>query len=319
MKQSKIHIISTINGELNEGMRNVATHISKALEKDYTVRYSRFKNIFSIIKNSYSSYVTIIFAKANKSIYYLSRFVSLLNKNVWLCLVQKLDDNFLKLNNCHPLKINYLAISKKDLKDIKILDNYRKELIDVGINREKFKAVDKDKQRQLKIKYGFDPDKILVSHVGHGSKGRGLNDFLDIKDAERLIVLSGMFEDENDLKILEDDGVRLLRGYIENIEEIYQMSDVYFFPTHSINYVISLPLSVMEALACGTSVVAYKDFENLKDIPAKEGSILLINNKDELKDTINKASNNKNNSSYLINEKTWEEVTSEVIDYIKKK
>ena len=50
----KIHIVSTVNGQVNEGMRNVATHIAKALEKDNEVRYSGLKNLASIIKNSFS-------------------------------------------------------------------------------------------------------------------------------------------------------------------------------------------------------------------------------------------------------------------------
>ena len=43
----KIHIVSTVNGQVNEGMRNVATHIARAFEKDNEVRYSGLKDIFS--------------------------------------------------------------------------------------------------------------------------------------------------------------------------------------------------------------------------------------------------------------------------------
>ena len=35
-----IHVIGTVNGEVNEGLRNIATHISHAFEKEHNVIYS---------------------------------------------------------------------------------------------------------------------------------------------------------------------------------------------------------------------------------------------------------------------------------------
>ena len=71
----KIHIISTVNGLENEGMRNVATHLSKCFEKDNTVWYSSLKDIYGIIKYSIKSDVTFIFARTNGKVYYICRLV----------------------------------------------------------------------------------------------------------------------------------------------------------------------------------------------------------------------------------------------------
>ena len=71
----KIHIVSTVNGQVNEGMRNVATHIAKAFEKNNEVRYSGLKDILSIVRNSCSCDVTMVFARANKLVYWLSRII----------------------------------------------------------------------------------------------------------------------------------------------------------------------------------------------------------------------------------------------------
>lgn len=38
-----IHVIGTVNGQVNEGMRNVATHLAKEFEKENTVLYSGLK------------------------------------------------------------------------------------------------------------------------------------------------------------------------------------------------------------------------------------------------------------------------------------
>ena len=155
-------------------------------------------------------------------------------------------------------------------------------------------------------------------HVGHCSAGRGLEDFAAISDADRMVVASGMFENAETVKTLEDAGVKIHKGYLEHVEEIYQMADVYLFPTHSAEFVISIPLSVMEALSCGVPVIGYKDFENLAAIPAAEGAVTLINSKGELNAAVAEAARRKQNQSYLIEPKTWEQVSDDVLSIVRR-
>lgn len=313
-----IHIISTVNGQVNEGMRNVATHISKAFEKDHEVRYSGLKDVASIIKNSRACDVTMIFARANKLVYWLSRAVTVFSKNLWIVCVQKPDADFTALVRKHPLKANYLTIVEKDLDEVMVRPGCRKELFSVGIKADKFSPVDKARQEKLKGKYGFSPNSPLVIHVGHCSAGRGLEDFAAISDADRMVVASGMFENAETVKTLEDAGVKIHKGYLEHVEEIYQMADVYLFPTHSAEFVISIPLSVMEALSCGVPVIGYKDYENLAAIPAAEGAVTLINSKGELNAAVAEAARRKQNQSYLIEPKTWEQVSDDVLSIVRR-
>ena len=56
-----IHVIGTVNGQVNEGMRNVATHLAKEFEKENTVLYSGLKQIPQIVLNSRRADVTILF------------------------------------------------------------------------------------------------------------------------------------------------------------------------------------------------------------------------------------------------------------------
>ena len=51
--------------------------------------------------------------------------------------------------------------------------------------------------------------------------------------------------------------------YIENIEEVYQLSDLYIFPVEAKNGSIGMPLSIMEARGCGIPVLT-TDFGSLK-------------------------------------------------------
>ena len=56
-----IHVIGTVNGQVNEGMRNVATHLAKEFEKENTVLYSGLKQIPQIVLNARRADVTMIF------------------------------------------------------------------------------------------------------------------------------------------------------------------------------------------------------------------------------------------------------------------
>ena len=314
----RIHVISTVNGQINEGMRNIATHLARAFEAKHEVCYSGLKDFVSIIRNSVNCDATMIFARANKMVYWLARLVTLLPANVWIVCVQKPNADFTFLSGRRPLKVNYLTLLEDDLSEIKCRSGYKKVSMDVGIKTDKFAPVTTEKQRELKQKYGFDPEKPLVIHVGHCSSGRGLEDFAEICSAERLIVASGMFENADTVNTLQQAGVCIRKGYLEHVEEVYQMADAYLFPTHSAEYVISIPLSVMEALSCGVPVVGYRDFPNLLKIPAEEDAITLITNKTELNDAIGHAAKRKKSHSLLREPKSWEEVADEVLAAVRR-
>lgn len=312
-----IHIIGTMTGQVNEGMRNIATHLAKEFETDNKVLYSGLKQIPQILINSKKSDVTLIFARANKNVYELAKIVSMLCPNTWIVLVQKPDADFINKNNSKPLKCNYLSITENDIEDVKIVDKYKKELFNVGIKSNKFLPVSSKRQEELKIKYGFDPRKLLVVHVGHCSKGRGLEDFLQITTAQRMIVASGMFEDQQVVGLLNKSGVSLHTGYLENVEEIYQMADVYLFPTKSTEFVISIPLSVMEALSAGVPVIGYKSFKNLTEISSKDGAIVLIEEANDIDEVLPMIAKMKSEVSLLNNTDSWKVVASKVLNVIK--
>ena len=308
-----IHVIGTVNGEVNEGMRNIATHISHAFEKDHTVIYSGLRQLPKIVFDSKKTDVTFIFAWADKRIYELVRAVSVICPHVWVVLVQKPDQEFLELTREKPLGCSYLYIFDDDVKGLTVAEGRELRRFSVGINAEKFVPPANIDTRALKEKYGFDPDKPLVLHVGHCSRGRGLEDFLQIKGAQRLIIASGMFEDDALVKALEDDGVTIMSGYLENVEEIFQMSDAYLFPTRSSDNVISIPLSVMEALACGVPVIGYRTFSNLDSIGCTDGAVTFIDSPEEIDSVLPDVIAKKSNDSMLRNTGSWSDTAAEIL------
>ena len=227
--------------------------------------------------------------------------------------MQKPDRQFSMLNASHPLACSYLSLTEGDLVDVSVLPGQEKRLFHVGIKKEKFVSVSLDKKKALRAKYGLESNKPLVIHVGHCSAGRGLEDFLYVNDVQKLVVASGMFESQEVVSALENDGVRIIRGYLENVEEIYQMADVYLFPTKSTEFVISIPLSVMEALSCGIPVIGYESFRNLQEIKGKKDAINLVNDPSEISDLVKRLLNNPSSKSLLSDSYTWDEVATQVM------
>ncbi len=311
-----IHVIGTVNGEVNEGMRNIATHISHAFEKEHNVIYSGLRQLPKIIFDSKKADVSLVFAWADRRIYDLVRAVSTICPNIWVVLVQRPADEFLALCRENPLECSYLYIFDDDVKDLTVAEGRVLKRFSVGINTEKFLPPQGIDTKELKEKYGFDPAQPLVLHVGHCSGGRGLKDFLCIKGAQRLIIASGMFEDEQLVKGLEDDGVTVMSGYLQNVEEIFQMSDAYLFPIRSTQNVISIPLSVMEALACGVPVIGYRSFENLGGIGCTEGAVTFIDSPDEIDKVLPDVIARKSNRSMLDNIGSWNDTAAEILKFI---
>ena len=311
----KIHIISTVNGQQNEGMRNVATHISRRFEEQNKVVFSSLRDLLKIPLNCMKSDVTMIFARCTKTVYSVAKVCSLFSKKLVMVMVQKPQDEFLKKNTAHPINCDWLTICEKDAEEIVLCKDRRITLFEAGINAEKFSPVSRERAEELKEKYGFDKTKPLVVHVGHCSQGRGLEDFCYIDGAlfSRLVVASGMFESQDTVNTLEKAGVKLISGYIENINEIYQMADAYLFPTKNGDFVISVPLSVMEALSCGTPAVCYESFDKIKSIKTKdEKALTFVQDKGQLQAAVLKAAQYKTDSSWLANPKSWETVADEI-------
>lgn len=312
----KVHIIGTINGIENEGMRNIATHLAREIEKTNTVYYSGLKEFGSIFRNCLRSDVTIVFARANKAVYWLTRLLQILCRHVYIFCVQKPREEFVSLNRKWGLKCGWFSIVSEDLQEI---SSERKYTVPVGIDTTKFSPVNAGESAKLRQQYGFSNEKPLVVHVGHCSAGRGLEDFLTINGerVQRLVVASGMFENAQTAEKLESAGVSLHRGFLPDVEDIYRMADCCLFPTRSEEYVISVPLSVMESLACGTPVVGYHRVRGLDCVAAEDGGITRIEDVSGLEKALLDAAKKKQNRSLLKESQSWAQAAEVLLSVLK--
>ena len=171
---------------------------------------------------------------------------------------------------------NFLLLSEDAYNRFKaIVGEKRVTYLKTGVDTKKFLPVSVDEQKKLKDKYGFDPEKPLVLHVGHLNRGRNVAELTKIsKEYQVLLVVSTLTKSEQDAELraelLSNSNIRIMDSYLPNIQEIFAMCDVYFFPVIEYGKCIDVPLSCMEAASCNKPIVATK-YGEMKAFEGKEG------------------------------------------------
>lgn len=149
------------------------------------------------------------------------------------------------------------------------------EYLKAGVDTQRFTPGTPGEKTALRKKYNLPTDKTLVLHVGHLKAGRNIVQFQKLKEEfHGVLVVSTHRPDQQDAALGEQlrqiKNLTLIDGYQPNIQELYRLSDVYLFPVQNQNNCIDIPLSAMEAAACGIPVVATA-FGEMKTLLNKEG------------------------------------------------
>ena len=141
------------------------------------------------------------------------------------------------------------------------------ELVPAGVDLVRFRPPSAEEREQRRAELGIGKDERLVVHVGHLNRNRlDEGDIAALARAPgRRVVIVGSTstpQDEALVRGLEAAGCRVIDRYLPHIERLYQAADAYLFPTRAQRSSIGVPLSVLEALACGLPVVSTR-FEGL--------------------------------------------------------
>lgn len=144
-----------------------------------------------------------------------------------------------------------------------------------GVDLQQFQPVTPQRKQQLREKHGIAPGKKIVLHVGHLKRGRNITQLLKLgEDYHAFVVVSSTTTNQQDEQLRKNltnrPNTTIIDSYLTNIEEIYQMADVYFFPVQEKENCIDVPLSALEAAACGIPVVT-TDYGEMKELIGKNG------------------------------------------------
>jgi len=137
---------------------------------------------------------------------------------------------------------------------------FRAEFLPSGVNTQRFLPISTARKTALRKSWGIDPNSFVVLHVGPARPGRNLGVLMELAKKGCYVIVVASSSISPDLSLITDlrgSGCKVLTSYVSNIEEIYAISDCYVFPTVNPFFSIEFPLSVLEAMSCNISIVAY--------------------------------------------------------------
>ena len=143
----------------------------------------------------------------------------------------------------------------------------RAAFLPAGVDLSRFSIPTSAQRDAQRHELGVGPDERVVLHVGHLNRRRMNPDdivALATRPGRRIVIVCSPAtpQDEDIKRLFERSGVRVISEFLPQIERIYWAADAYLFPTTEPRNCIGVPLSVLEALASGVSVVA-TPFEGL--------------------------------------------------------
>jgi len=188
-----------------------------------------------------------------------------------------------------------------------------------GVDTQKFSPVSTDTKRRIRHYYGINERSFVALHVGHLRPGRNIEFLLRLKQCfpeMEIIVIGSMFAETDGtiLSKLVEAKCIVIQRYMRHIEEIYQLSDAYIFPTINPSSCIELPLSVLEAMSTNLPVLSTA-FGALPDV--FEGStdgLFLCEKLDGIIDSLSLVKHIIPRTREAVLNLDWEQVTKKLED-----
>jgi glycosyltransferase involved in cell wall biosynthesis len=187
-----------------------------------------------------------------------------------------------------------------------------------GIDLKTFVPINKMEKEILRQKYNLNTDKFIILHVGHIRHGRNirlLKKLAKYRDIQIIIIGSTSTGMDDDLyKELIKTDCLIITDYIKKIEEFYQLSDCYLFPTTSVINCIQFPISVLEAMACNIPVITTK-FGALYDYFNEEDGLVFIGDGkiDKYVELI-KSGSIEVKTRMMVSDFSWENISADLED-----
>ncbi len=240
-KKDNIHILETNPLFYSEKVKSIIESFNP-----HSIIYLPFQS------STFASYLRLkvlsVFAKKSKMI-----FIALQPKPL-----KKMQEYLIRI-----IKPAYALTPSPTLKQFWDKLEVPNKLIPLVTDLNVFKPVEsRELKKELRKKYDLPEDAFIISHMGHLNEGRNLKSLIPLqKDKVQIVIVgsSSTPQDAQGSETLKNEllasGIIIIDRYIENIEEIYHLSDIYIFPVTGENSSIGMPLSILEARACGIPVL----------------------------------------------------------------
>ena len=287
----KICYIGQLRGDLDEGMRNLTYHLDHQFRKNHDVqaydpRDYKTKEFWYRIKSFNPDIIHYLHGPTLKS-FVLMKLLSICCPNAKSVV-----------SATHPV-LSYvdwqmIRFVKSDLVLTQSIDTdlkFRKvgaktKPLPCGVDTKKYAPISPEEKKILREKYGIKKDTFLILHIGSVRQERNIQILSDLQKKGNQILIVGPKSTGHNKELYESltrSGCKVWLEYISNIQEIYAIADCYIYPTIS-NYdmlgrakiaSIEMPLTVLEAMACGLPVISTKFGALPRFLQSKDGLIFV--------------------------------------------
>lgn len=288
-----IILTDCISSKVDEGCIKTATKVSKLMRDKYNCKIFAINKESDIADKNYKLnklYINFSFLKALRKMNEKVLFIPVASNTLGSAIRILILSLFLKKDittiftlrwqmnrlTCFLLsisKVKIVVLSNKSCQYYKGKLSNKILYLKTGVDTAKFCPINKTDKERLRNKYKIDNNKHVILHVGHIRPGRNLEKLITLNSAYQiLIVISSVTNpvDEIKEKLLSCNNIQIIDSYISNIEELYQLSDIYLFPVLQENFCIDVPLSVLEAASCNIRVITTR-YEELAELNNGEG------------------------------------------------
>jgi glycosyltransferase involved in cell wall biosynthesis len=189
-----------------------------------------------------------------------------------------------------------------------------------GVDLIRFRPVGADERARLRSEHRLPVDRTVVLHAGHLNRRRGVTDMAGLPSGgvvyPVLAVSTSTTQDESLSHELRAAGVRVMTEYLPNIATLYQAADVYLFPAPPDPLApssIDVPLSVLEAAACGLPIVTRR-FGAIEELWPAEPGVVFYDRPEELPAAVAKAQQYAGATRRLAEPFGWPAMAAAIID-----
>ena len=194
--------------------------------------------------------------------------------------------------------------------------NIHADVIYTGIDTNRFQPA--ANKAALKAKYDVPENRIILLHVGHIKESRNLELLIELNrkldNCQVIIVGSTATTQEQKVqKMCTDAGIIVFNENIDDIHELYGLSDIYCFPVKNDNGAMETPLSVLEAMSVNLPVITTR-FGQLTELFGEDDTFLYIDSADDINDeTINRLLSHETANRKKVESFTWDATTRKIL------
>jgi glycosyltransferase involved in cell wall biosynthesis len=259
----KVLFLGDFSAELDEGYKNISHYLSAALEAHATVQRADYKQITRpFFWRQLFGQPDIIHLVAQPTVQSLI-FMALLRlfvpraKRVLAAL--KIEQAALSQWRfwLRLAKVQLFLTQTETHRQILVALGQPAEILPNGVDLDAFRPAVAGEKDRLREKHNLDLKQTLVLSVGHLEPKRNLLSLAPLIEAGiQVAVVGSLYNGEHPhlMKALETAGIRVWAGYRPDVADFYRMADAYIFPVQPGDS-LTMPLSVIEALACDLPVV----------------------------------------------------------------